>query len=126
MSFIFHPPSFSIVLHFPCRSFSIFVFFVSIFLFRHFPSLIFCLSFSFSVIFHPCFFVHHFPFPSFSTPAFLSIIFHSCIFFSCFFSVPSLEFASLIKSSQRSCHFLPNADPYNKGVPYYKRSTLRE
>src|SRR5437867_860957 len=84
-SFFFHvviflPPSFSIVLHFPCRSFSIFVFFVSIFLFRHFPPLNFCPSFSFSVIFHPCFFVHHFPFPSFSTPAFLSIIFRSCIF----------------------------------------------
>src|SRR3989442_227147 len=91
MTFIFHPPSFSIVLHFPFPSFSTPAFLSIIFLFRHFPLLLFsffCPSFSFSVIFHPCFFVHHFPFPSFSTPAFLSIIFHSCIFFSCFFSVP--------------------------------------
>src|SRR5437867_10070381 len=80
MTFIFHPPSFSIVLHFPFPSFStpaflsiiflfrhfpplLFFFFLSvIFLFRHFPPLLFCPSFSYSVIFHPCFFVHHFPF----------------------------------------------------------------
>src|SRR3989441_9604238 len=85
MSFIFHPPSFSIVLHFPCRSFSIFVFFVSIFLFRHFLPLLFCPSLSFSVIFHPCFFVHHYPFPSFSTLLFcpsFSILAFSFLAFS--------------------------------------------
>src|SRR3989442_8024120 len=70
MSFIFHPPSFSIVLHFPFPSFSTPAFLSIIFLFRHFPPLIFGPSFSFSVIFHPCFFVHHFPFPSFSFLAF--------------------------------------------------------
>src|SRR2546425_4637366 len=73
-SFIFHRPSFSFsvifhpcffVHHFPFPSFSTpaFFFFLSVFfLFRHFPSLLFCPSFSYSVIFHPCFFVHHFPF----------------------------------------------------------------
>src|SRR2546425_415764 len=69
------------ILHFPCRSFSIFLLFVYhfpfpaifipsmwsvIFLYRRFLPLHFCLSFSF---------------PAFSNCRFLSIIFHSCIIF---------------------------------------------
>src|SRR2546425_1024176 len=88
-SFIFHRPSFSFsvifhpcffVHHFPFPSFSTPAFLSIIFLFRHFPPLIFCPSFSFSFIFHPCFFVHftvfHVLFSIFTTFLLNALVFH--------------------------------------------------